>query len=347
MPRKDIGNSRCTRRDLLIAAGLGSILTDTSPLTGAGLLRKPTLGGTFLQPLNETRTWSREQWLGLFQQLARLRLSRLIIQWVESDGMKFYEAGTAPHLPVLQTILELAAQTKIQVMVGLLHDSAYWQAVGRDPGQVREYFAARESRTVSIINAVLPIVSAHHHFGGWFMTEEIDDINWQEPAPAAILQSYLHRVTGYLRLVTPEATIAISGFANSNSPPARLRSFWQELLGAVPAIGIVMFQDGIGARKLTLGQLPAYFASVRAATRYTGRRLWSVVEIFEQTAGTPLDTNPFAAVAAPFPRVLEQMQLGAGYASELIAFTAFDYMLSAATASARILQSSYSAYLDQ
>jgi len=347
MPRNDIVNSRCTRRHWLIRAGLGSTLMAASPLMGAALLRRPTLSGTFLQPLNETRAWSREQWLGQFEQLRQLRLSRLIIQWVESDGTKFYESETALSPPVLQTILDLAAQTNIQVMVGLLHDSAYWQAVGRDAGQVREYFATRESRTVSVINAVLPIVSAHRSFGGWFMTEEIDDINWQEPARAGVLQSYLHRVTGYLRLVTPEAAIAISGFANSNSSPARLRSFWQDLLSAVPAIGIVMFQDGIGAHKLTLDRLPAYFASLRAATRYTERRLWSVVELFEQTAGTPLDAGPFAAVAAPFPRVIEQIQLGAGYATELIAFSAFDYMLSSASASARTLKTSYSAYLGQ
>ena len=51
----------------------------------------------------------------------------------------------------------------------------------------------------------IAIALSHHNFRGWFMTEEIDDINWQAPPPAAILQSYLHRVTGYLRLVTPGA----------------------------------------------------------------------------------------------------------------------------------------------
>jgi len=58
---------------------------------------------------------------------------------------------------------------------------------------------------------------------------------------------------------------------------AELEVFWRELLSAAPAIGTVLFQDGIGARKLTLENAQPT-AGRTVAARTAPRYRWQVLE---------------------------------------------------------------------
>ena len=335
----------CNRRQLLAAGLAVPFVVRPYGLALALAERSPMLSGTFLQLLTEHRTWREEQWVRLFDAFRRLRLSRVIVQWVISESQPFFASPRAGVVrSPLQMIFELGEKTNIQVIIGLVHDPDYWLRITQPSATVAGYLANRESRIVQLLTEIAPLARNYRSFAGWFMNEEIDDINWHEPAATSVLYSYLQRVSDYLRLALPGAPIAISGFSNAHGTPAQLEVFWRELLSAAPAIGTVLFQDGIGARKLTLENLSQYLRAVRAATDATGRRLWSVVELFEQTGGAPLDSGEFRASAAPFPRVAAQLQVEAAYASALIAFSAADYLL-AQTQRADNLLSSYLKYI--
>jgi len=336
----------CNRRHLL-AVGLAAAPFVVRPYGLALALaeRRPMLSGTFLQLLAEHRTWSEGQWERLFDAFRRLSLSQVIVQWVMSDSQPFFASDPAGGVKSpLQMILELGETTNIQVIIGLVHDSDYWLRITQPSAAVASYLANRESRIVQLVTEIAPLSRNYRSFAGWFMNEEIDDINWHEPAATSVLHSYLQRVSDYLRLALPRAPIAISGFSNAHGTPAQLEVFWRELLSAAPAIGTVLFQDGVGARKLTLENLPRYLRAVRAATDATGRRLWSVVELFEQTGGAPLDSGEFRASAAPFSRVAAQLQVEAACASALIAFSVADYLLTPTRRAADLL-SSYLEYI--
>jgi len=336
----------CNRRHLL-AVGLAAAPFVVRPYGLAMALaeRRPMLSGTFLQLLAEHRTWSEGQWEHLFDAFRRLSLSQVIVQWVMSDSQPFFASDPAGGVKSpLQMILELGETTNIQVIIGLVHDPDYWLRITQPSAAVASYLANRESRIVQLVTEIAPLSRNYRSFAGWFMNEEIDDINWHEPAATSVLHSYLQRVSDYLRLALPRAPIAISGFSNAHGTPAQLEVFWRELLSAAPAIGTVLFQDGVGARKLTLENLPRYLRAVRAATDATGRRLWSVVELFEQTGGAPLDSGEFRASAAPFSRVAAQLQVEAACASGLIAFSVADYLLTPTRRAADLL-SSYLEYI--
>ena len=292
----------CNRRHLL-AVGLAAVPFTVRPhgLALALAERRPMLSGTFLQLLTEHHTWREEQWVRLFDAFRRLGLSQVILQWVMSDSQPFFASDLAGSVrSPLQMILELGETTNIEVIIGLVHDSDYWLRIAQPSTAVATYLANRESRIVQLVTEIAPLSRDYRSFAGWFMNEEIDDINWHEPAATSVLHSYLQRVSDYLRVALPRAPVTISGFSNAHGTPAQLEVFWRELLSAAPAIGTVLFQDGIGARKLTLENLPRYLRAVRAATDATGRRLGSVVELFEQTGGAPLDLGEFRASAAPF-----------------------------------------------
>ena len=61
--------------------------------------------------------------------------------------------------------------------------------------------------------------------------------------------------------------------------------------------------------------------------------------------GMPLDAAAFRAVAAPFSRVLDQLRIESAFTSNLIAFTAPDYMFSQSDPDARTLLTAYLQYM--
>jgi len=343
---------RCNRRVLLAAAlgvpliRVGAIIAKGLPEQGSAGSETPALSGTLLQLSAEHLRWTHVEWTRLFDDFERLHISRIVIQWVVSDGTSFYAPMPDVTKPPLLEILGAAETMPLQVLVGLIFDPNYWDRIAGSPDSTAAYLADREARSIRVVNELLPIVEPYRCFKGWYLCEEIDDTNWREPAPSAILHSYLHRISDYLKLVSPGTLIAISGFSSTRTAPAELQQLWEGVLHAAPAINVLIFQDGIGAHKLALADLSPYLGAVLAATKSTRCALWSVTELFEQTAAVPPDTGAFHAVPAPFSRVIDQLRTESAFASELIAFTAPDYMLSQSNPAAATLLDAYLQYID-
>jgi hypothetical protein len=99
----------------------------------------------------------------------------------------------------------------------------------------------------------------------------------------------------------------------------------------------LMLQDGIGAGKLQLEDLEAYYAALRAAL--DGRaRFHIIVETFvEARDGSEARLRP-----APLARILSQLSLAARYSTEpLVAFSVPDYMATAGGSDAAELYEAY------
>ena len=119
--------------------------------------------------------------------------------------------------------------------------------------------------------------------------------------------------------------MALSGFANGQLDPHAFENFWSGLLQQA-AIDVVLFQDGIGARKLELHELSSYLTAIRNATQAHHRELKIILELFDQVAGPPLDDRPFQATPAGLERIRQQIEASAAYATTLIAFSIPEYM---------------------
>ena len=325
-----------TRRRLLSTAVIaGVVMAASSRAAGS----EPRFGSTFLQLLQEHSQWTPAQWNALFDSLHELGIRRVILQWSQSDGIHF----SAPESPAppLKLLLDSAAAHGVSILVGLAHDPGYWRAISQPLDKVTAYLSAREAQAIRAAGEVATVASGHEAFGGWFLTDEIDDINWRSRETSQLLFAYLRRVADFFHAAAPGLPVAISGFCNGIANAGDLRDFWSALLGAVPVINILMFQDGVGAHKLTVSNLAPYFAAVRAAAQAARVKMWAVVELFDQRAGPPIDAAPFAAVAAPVARVLEQMQGESGFADELVAFSIPEYMLATDMTNARQLLIGY------
>lgn len=264
--------ARFTRRSLLAA-----------PLAASprgGLFR-----GTFLQPWARHLEWTPEQWDELLGALAALGCEEIVLQWCRYDEFDY--------APLAARLLDGARARRMRVAVGLPYSSQWWRRIAADAALALDELAAR-ARSFSESSEARQW-RRHPAFAGWYLPEEIDDDHWFAPARRRMLAATLDRLAGVLR------PLAVSGFTNRGHSAGEVAAFWHEL-AARRRLARVLFQDGIGAGKMTLAAWPAYLEALRGRL---GRRLEVVVEIFESR---PAEAG-FEAVPAPLDRVRLQVEL--------------------------------------
>lgn len=286
---------------------------------------EPAFKGTFFQLLSPHKEWKDADWEKMFSYFQALKISIVIVQWTAIDGVEFFGGQNGNDPSPLEVILARADRAGMKVLVGLAQDSSYWEKVQGDVASVEAYLARAAVVSKSLAGRLAPVVERHPSFQGWYITQEIDDVNWITPRAQEILFEHLSSLTEYLQDMFPDKPVAISGFCNANLTPGAFERFWGRLLKAVP-VDIVMFQDGIGVRKLSLINLPLYLEAVHRAVDADSCELAVIVEIFE-VEGDSSSGLAFKAQSAPWRRIRRQMAVDAVYGSDLIAFSIPEYMM--------------------
>lgn len=281
---------------------------------------RPRLDGTFLQLTHAHLRWSDARWQRLFEHFATLGLTELVVQWTRYDDTSFCP-DDAPCL--VDKVLDHADRFGLGVLVGLAHRSDFWDRIKAPAEDRRAYLAGLRDASLATAAGLAPVVGRHPSFRGWYLSEEIDDVSWNDPAERRILVEHLAELSFRLRAETADAfRIGVSGFSNAALAPDGLTALWTDILGA-SAIDVLLFQDGIGVGKLTLAELDPYLAAVSEATHSANRTLWVVVETFERTDN---GDDTFTARPASLGRIEAQLAVAAIHADTLIAFSVPEYM---------------------
>jgi hypothetical protein len=307
---------------LVVAAGAASI-----PGTGAETFgnpeKRPLLNGTFIQLLEQNGRWNHARWERQFDYFKAIGLQQVVIQWTLHDNRAFFATQTfeqAPLLP-LETILELAEARGIELYLGLAAESRYWDMIKQIPVYQEEYLNRLRMKSERVAQEVAAIATQYKAFRGWYIPEEIDDLTWRSPKTRKLLHQHLKQLSGFLKKLTPDGKVLLSGFSNSRMSPDSYGAFWNALLKET-SVDILLFQDGTGTAKLTSDLLPSYLKAVRRATDANGKKLQVVVELF-----TVVSEFPFKAVPAPILRVTQQLRIADDYATGGInSFSVPDYM---------------------
>ena len=303
--------------------------------------KRPIINGTFLQLLEQNGNWERSRWESLFDTLGQLGVRQVVVQWMLHDSRAFYAGktfGPVVRAP-LETILELAQARGIEVYLGLAADSGYWGRIRQTPLRQQEYLERLRWKSERVAQEVAIIASRYGAFQGWYLPEEIDDLDWRSPQARGVLVQHLRRLGSFLKQLTPAGSIMLSGFTSARTDPDSYGEFWSTIFRETP-VDILLFQDAAGTGRLPWELLPTYLKALRGAADANGKKLQVVVELF-----TEVSADPFKAVPAPISRVRQQLRTAEDYATGGInSFSVPDYMLPEAGGAASGLLYDYRKY---
>lgn len=250
----------------------------------ASPLRQSRWQGTFLQLWAVHKDWPEARWTELFGYLRALGLRTIVVQWSRYDDIDY------------RPEVERAVRAGFDVWMGLGYDSRWW----RQPSP---------EIVLDAVRGVTPIKGV----SGFYLPQEVEDGTWADPRR---LRALADSVRAVRRQFQP---LAVSGFTNRAGNPAQVARFWHELQRR-SQFDRLLFQDGIGAGKMSLAEWPDWAAPLARTLRH---RFTIVVETFvAQGEGANWQASP-----AGWPRIQEQLRL-AGTLSRNgpLAFSAPEYM---------------------
>lgn len=290
-----------------------------------------SFGMTFVQPLARDAGRGVAGWRRLFTQLRRMGVGEVVVQWTSLDGFDTYPRdGTAPaKSSLIGDLVKAAEAERVAVWIGLRAETAFWTVADQPPEAIAAYFARRVADLEERLPALLTALNAAGSpVAGWYVSEEIDDTRWRDPERRALLDDYLTRTRRALAAARPGWPVMVSAFANGAQGPADYGAYLHGLADKA-GFDALLFQDGVGAGKLSVGQAAGY---LKALKDQAGRaRVVPIVELFDFAADG-------AIRPAPLPRILDQIDAEAPFASPtLAAFAIPDHMLATADPRAKAL----------
>ena len=266
--------------------------------------------GTFLQLYENDVERSADDWRAAAARWKKLGVEELILQWTaygppEGEGFALVEAGA------VEKLLDAAHTSRIRVHLGLRYDPTFWLERGHDesaadpeapqaPSALSRYLFERLRDQEALVSALAPL-AGHPAFAGWYISDEIDDQRWRGAGRQALLTNYLKKTSDLVKRLTPHAPVTLSAFSNGLLPPRELAEFlWK--LAQSSGIDRLLFQDGIGAHKLEISELPLYIPALREQFVEGGPTFAVIVEIFESGEA------PDAFISAPMERITLQLR---------------------------------------
>lgn len=300
--------------------------------TGAWGLQCATqaVSRTFMQLWRSDAQRSPAQWDQWFEHLYALGFTEIIVQWSSYGPVSYYpDNGKDREKSLSLPALIMAARKHHRPLwIGLHYDPNFWSAIGKETAEVAHYLDERLQFTALHLPGLLRTLEKADPraavLTGWYISDEIDDLNWREPVRRKALVRYLTALRQMLRQAKPTWPVLISGFSNGNTPPAQWSAFWDQLLQKTQIDGF-LFQDGIGAGKLTLQSLEPYLQSFSDRFSRKASAFGVVVELFDMQQPT---TSPTALRSADFKRVAAQLALARRYSTmPVTVFSASDYLV--------------------
>lgn len=289
-----------------------------------------TVDRTFVQLWRDDARRSPANWNQWFLNIDHLGFEEIIVQWSSYDDISFHVDARpgVENAPTLAAFIKAAARHRKRIWLGLDYDPRFWQSIAVAPSGVEQYLSTRlakiSERLPRLLHSLQATDTSTEIIRGWYISDEIDDINWKDSARQKLLFAYLKDLRSILRKAHKDWPVLISGFSNGACPPDALTGFWNSALNLTGIDG-VLFQDGVGAGKLTLDQLEMYLKNFHANLVGADHRFGVIVELFQFTQENESTAAQFHA--APFSRVSRQISIARQYSAlPITVFSAPDYL---------------------
>lgn len=271
---------------------------------------------SFFQPTDAQKAWSQHKWDRLLGDWRALGLESLVLQWSRYGEVDFSSGETGPYNALLDRIFRAAQAHDIQLTLGLKYDPDFWERIEGSVSHRAVYFEQRRMERAQLLEG-LAHYARHPNFAGWYLSDEIDDLNWRGSVRRAQLIAYLKTARQQISRHSPHP-VSISSFANGDLPADNWASFWQEVLGQ-SGIDQLYFQDGLGVGKLEPAEVTLYLESMMQMPFAAAGNLTVITELLEHD-----EQKGFRATS--WTRLRQNMRLPAQWGLKAAAFAYHPYL---------------------
>ncbi|WP_028453721.1 DUF4434 domain-containing protein [Chitinilyticum aquatile] len=262
--------ARVLIRGGLLAAGL--LLT--APLLAAPCRQAAQHIGIY-QPWNAHSSLSSDQIETVAAKLASDGYTSVLLQWSRHGETRFWPADGSGWLPAL-----LENARRLQRIHGLYADPAYFRMIAQDDCALSGYLASL--RRLNLEEAEnMHRQQSGQLLAGWYLPEEIDDLNWRTPQRQAMLADHLQRSVRQLQRLTPGRPVYASAFFGGHGKP---QDFARMLAQLHRQSGIIwLIQDGQGVARTPRPDTRLYLHAI--STTLPAKSWLGVVEVFNEQPG--------------------------------------------------------------
>ena len=291
------------------------------------------IGATFVQPWQAHLSFDAAKWSELLEEFALHGMHTIYVQW-----MCHREFGSLAPEPLLAACERL----DFKVHFGLCATGDAARLYERGDATTQD-LDVRYAASLQLAAHLAPLVARSRSFAGWYLPEELDDVMAADGDRLHAWTRHLAKTSAALAELTPSARVSMSSYVSGRLSPGAFAEVWRHIWSSAKALTLLM-QDGFGVVFLRENEILGYLYALEQARRNTGADFGLILELFEQTAGAPIDQRPFQARPAKFERLVRQLQVGNTISGlPLTAFTAGDYMIASRGPEAADLSRSYRA----
>lgn len=241
------------------------------------------LTGIFWQPQSRDLSVSEASWTSLMRKVKKQGFDTLVVQWTRY-GESFSSDQDTKQL--LQKINH-AQSAGLNVIVGLYADPEFFVRQKQPAAALDNYL--NRLRVLDIQQIKLWEKELSTPPVGWYISAEIDDVNWRDDTNRNALLSWLAEIKNNITQHS-DLPIYISSFFTGNMSPEA----YHDLTHQINRIGInVWIQDGGGVGKLTEVQRALYLDRILPCSSNSGRSVSGAIhEVFTASRKTEFTASP-------------------------------------------------------
>jgi hypothetical protein len=308
------------------------------------------LTGSFIQLWNTSGcncgNWNQTQWDNELQKMSDLCMNKLIIQYGVYNDFSWYTPSNLGFInyqsDALNKIFLAAEKVDINIQVGLYFDEE-WNTANKSSSIEYDNLLIKHK---AVIDEIWGLFGNSKSFGGWYIPQEINDLEWQGNTEQTLLFNWLKDVSDYAYSKSENKTIMIAPFNNLWQPADVIKNWYESLFSIAPNINSVFPQDGVGIGLKDINyHIPLYFDAINSACDNYNRTFGATIESFNQLTGWPIDNGSFSAESSSIQRLKKQLAEAATHTNDIIQFS-WGYMQQDLTISSTNLFNEYSNYVN-
>jgi hypothetical protein len=265
--------------------GLAGLMVMAATLCEAGELpgQNGPVKGIFYQPWQADLSLTHSDWERRMVRLHENGLDTLYLQWLQYGETDFLNAHLKNGGLFIQVLLDAAAGQGIGIYIGLFSDPGFFHSLNLSTAELGSYLFKLREKTLHVAVEFQARYGKHPAFQGWYIPEEIDDLNWQSAPRRKLLNKHMHSLDRALKCLGEKKPVAFSAFFSGALSPEAFARFCQQLLEGSDYFMLV--QDGMGGR-MDISTTRRYHESLRRTVGKQDRLCW-IMELFKDELPGP------------------------------------------------------------